>query len=206
MAEVIILRNATLEDVPAILEIYGPYVSTSTVSSEYDVPSVAEMSYRMRTYTQKTPWLVVTIDGKVAGYGYASPHKGRAGYQWSTETSIYVHHDYQRRGIARAIYLALFEILAMQGYYNIFVGIVSPNEKSLAFHESLGFEINGRYHKSCYKFGEWRDVTWMRKNIRELELEPIPPIPYTELIGVKRYQDLLDEAAANIHLPRPSKK
>ena len=54
------------------------------------------------------------IDGEVAGYGYASPHRTRAAYQWSVETSIYVAQDWHRHGIAGAIYAALFEVLAMQ--------------------------------------------------------------------------------------------
>ena len=122
----IILRPATVDDAAEMLAIYAPYVIQTTVSSEYDAPTLEEFTRRIRTFTEKLPWLVCIIDGEVAGYGYASPHRTRAAYQWSVETSIYVAQDWHRHGIAGAIYAALFEVLAMQGYYNIYVGITSP--------------------------------------------------------------------------------
>ena len=81
---------------------------------------------RMRTYTRKMPWLLCEIDGELAGYGYASPHRTRAGYQWSAETSIYVSPSFHRRGVARALYSAIFELLATQGYYNILSASLRP--------------------------------------------------------------------------------
>ena len=132
----IILRPATVDDAAEMLAIYAPYVIQTTVSSEYDAPTLEEFTRRIRTFTEKLPWLVCIIDGEVAGYGYASPHRTRAAYQWSVETSIYVAQDWHRHGIAGAIYAALFEVLAMQGYYNIYVGITSPNERSMKFHKA----------------------------------------------------------------------
>lgn len=199
--EKILLRNAVEEDFPQIQAIYAPYVEKSTVSSEFVAPTVEEMIERFRSYTVMLPWLVVEIDGIIAGYGYAAPHKAREGYKWSVETSIYVSHLYQRRGIARAIYEALFDILAFQGYYNIFAAITTPNEKSIAFHQSMGFIYNGTYIKSLYKFGQWRDVTFVSKNLRPYETDPLPPISYKRLSHLKRYNDILEEAAAKIKRP-----
>ena len=109
----IILRPATVDDAAEMLAIYAPYVIQTTVSSEYDAPTLEEFTRRIRTFTEKLPWLVCIIDGEVAGYGYASPHRTRAAYQWSVETSIYVAQDWHRHGIAGAIYAALFEVLWM---------------------------------------------------------------------------------------------
>ena len=117
----VVLRPAEEEDIAEMLALYAPYVVQTTVSSEYDAPSMEEFTRRWRTYTQKLPWLVCRIDGEVVGYGYAAPHRTRAAYQWSVETSIYVAQEQHRHGIAGAIYAALFELLAMQGYYNIYV-------------------------------------------------------------------------------------
>ena len=142
----ITIKVATLDDAEEMLAIYAPYVTNTTVSSEYEAPSLAEFCRRIETYTKILPWLVCRIDGRVAGYGYASPHRARAGYQWSVETSIYVSPDFHRQGVAAAIYRALFALLVRQGYYNIFVGITSPNERSIKFHTAMGFTISGAYH------------------------------------------------------------
>ena len=73
----IILRPATVDDAAEMLAIYAPYVIQTTVSSEYDAPTLEEFTRRIRTFTEKLPWLVCIIDGEVAGYGYASPHRTR---------------------------------------------------------------------------------------------------------------------------------
>ncbi len=172
------IRPACHADVAAMLAIYAPYVTDTTVSSEYMVPTLDEFTHRMETVTEHLPWLVCCIDGVPVGYGYASPHRTRAGYQWSAETSIYVAEGWHRHGIAAAIYRALFAILTAQGYYNIFVGITSPNERSVHFHTALGYIFSGVYQNSMYKFGKWRDVTWMAKRLREPVGEPKPTKPY----------------------------
>lgn len=192
------IRPATLEDAAAMLAIYAPYVEQTTVSSEYEAPGLEEFCGRIRTFSEKLPWLVCIIDGKVAGYGYASPHRTRAAYQWSVETSIYVSADFHRRGIARALYSALFELLRMQGYYNIYVGITSPNERSMKFHKAMGFIISGAYQNSMYKFGQWRDVLWMGKELREHDGPPQPTVPFPALRDTPMCTRVLDEAAAKI--------
>ena len=155
---------------------------------------------RMRTYMARLPWLVCLVDGEVAGYGYASPHRTRAAYQWSVETSIYVAEEWHRHGIAGAIYAALFELLTMQGYYNIYVGITSPNERSMKFHKSMGFIISGAYQESMYKFGQWRDVLWMGKSLRPHEGEPQPAVPFPEIQDSPLVDRVLRQAEQRIHL------
>lgn len=194
------IRPATEADADAMLAIYAPYVTDTTVSSEYEAPSPAEFCRRIRTYTEKLPWLVCTVDGRAVGYGYASPHRTRAAYQWSVETSIYVAHAYHRQGVAGALYAALFELLRIQGYYNIFVGITSPNETSMKFHKAMGFVISGAYQNSMYKFGQWRDVLWMAKNLREHEGPPQETVPFPALRDNAICRRILKEAETKICL------
>ena len=145
----VVLRPAEEEDIAEMLALYAPYVVQTTVSSEYDAPSMEEFTRRWRTYTQKLPWLVCRIDGEVVGYGYAAPHRTRAAYQWSVETSIYVAQEQHRHGIAGAIYAALFELLAMQGYYNIYVGITSPNERSMSSIKPWALSSRVHIRRAC---------------------------------------------------------
>ncbi len=195
---VITIRPAMRSDAPAMLAIYAPYVTDTTVSSEYIAPTLAEFCHRMESITAYLPWLVCCADGVPIGYGYASPHRTRAGYQWSAETSIYVAQGWHRHGVASALYRSIFEILTAQGYYNIFVGITSPNETSVHFHTALGFVFSGVYQKSMYKFGQWRDVTWMAKRLREQQGEPAPTVAFDTLFH--RMDGVLAAQAATVRL------
>lgn len=200
--EKITLEPATLEDAAEMLAIYAPYVKNTTVSSEYEPPSLEEFSHRIATYTEKLPWLLCRIDRKIVGYGYASPHRTRAGYQWSVETSIYVHPGYQRRGIAGAIYHALFELLYEQGYYNIFVGVTAPNGGSIRFHTEMGFVRSGVYPYSMYKFGQWHDVFWMHKALREHQFDPQPTVAFPAMRESARVREILERWASSVRARR----
>lgn len=48
----VVLRPAEEEDIAEMLALYAPYVVQTTVSSEYDAPSMEEFTRRWRTYTQ----------------------------------------------------------------------------------------------------------------------------------------------------------
>lgn len=67
------IRIAVSADIPAILDIYAPYVLTSTATFEYDVPSLEEFTTRFETITKQFPWLVWEENGEILGYAYASP-------------------------------------------------------------------------------------------------------------------------------------
>ena len=175
------VRFATPADAPAILDIYGPYITNSTITFEYDVPMVAEFAERIRTIQQQFPYLVAEVDGKLLGYAYASRHRDRMAYQRSADTSVYVHPDGHRKGIARYLYTTLFDLLRRQGYYNAYAGITLPNVPSEAFHRSFGFEPVGVYTNVGYKFGAWHSVIWLQRSLQPHQLNPVPPLPVREL-------------------------
>jgi phosphinothricin acetyltransferase len=137
------IRLAKEEDVDALLAIYAPYVEDTFISFEYEVPSRDEFLERIRIFSADYPYLVCEYAGRVIGYAYASKHRTRTAYQWSVESTVYLQKDFHRKGIARVLYEALFEMLRLQGYFNVYAGISLPNEQSVAFHLALGFEEIG---------------------------------------------------------------
>jgi phosphinothricin acetyltransferase len=93
-----------------------------------------------------------------------------------------VHPDAQRRGIGRALYLALFRILRAQGFRNAYAGITLPNAASVGLHEAVGFTALGVYRGVGYKRGRWHDVGWWELRLAALADEPAPPRPLAELL------------------------
>ncbi len=75
---------------------YAPYVETTAVHLEEVVPSVEEFEGRPETL-ENFPYLVLEEDGEVVGYAYAGRFSARAAF-WSTEVSIYISLNYQRKG------------------------------------------------------------------------------------------------------------
>jgi L-amino acid N-acyltransferase YncA len=159
----LIVRPATSADAADCLAIYAPFVTDTWISFELVVPSVAEMVERIAAYSQSHHWLIVEIDGRVAGYAYGSPHRTREAYAPSCDVAVYVDPAFSRRGIGRALYDALLPALKAKGSHAAFAGIALPNEASIALHEACGFSPVGIYREVGWKIGGWRDVGWWQR-------------------------------------------
>lgn len=175
------IRCAVEADLPAMLEIYRPFVEHSTVSFEYVCPSLEEFTLRFRAITAQFPWLVWEEDGRVLGYVYGSRPFERIAYHWCAESSIYLGPEARGRGVGRAMYEALEQILIRQGYRVLYGLITEENAVSRAFHEALGFSLCGHFKRAGYKDGKWLDVVWMDKRLQPDGSPERTPIPWYEL-------------------------
>lgn len=152
-------------DAEACAAIYAPYVRDTAISFEEVPPSAAEMAARIERLTKTHAWLVAESDREILGYAYACPHRERAAYRYTTEVSVYVATGHQRRGAGRRLYESLLGVLTDRAYQVALAVIGLPNDASVAFHESLGFEPAGVYHRLGFKFGEWWDVGWWQLDL-----------------------------------------
>lgn len=192
------IRLIKSTDAASVLAIYEPYIRDTSITFEYDVPSLGEFSERIQTISVEYPWLVCVENDIILGYAYGCKHRYRTAYQWSVESAIYVSENTHRKGIARHLYETLFEILRLQGFVNVYAGVTIPNEKSEGFHLAMGFEKLGTFKKIGYKFEEWHDVAWFDLHLTSHILHP--PIPKTmlELAGNKEIQAIFVKANEKI--------
>ena len=161
------LRNARLTDVPAMREIYRPYVETTAITFEYDVPGPEAFQARFLDTVRDFPWLVWEENGEVLGYAYGSRAFARAAYQWDVDVSIYLRQDQRGRGIGRQLYAALEDRLRQQGYFVLYALVTSANEASCQFHRALGYRPIACFENTGFKFGKWYDVTWFEKRLQD---------------------------------------
>jgi L-amino acid N-acyltransferase YncA len=197
-----VIRLATEEDAAAIAAIYAPFCDNEAVSFEYAAPAPSEIASRIRAITAQWPWLVLVEGGTVGGYAYASRHRERAAYGWAVDTAVYIGDGYRGRGAGRALYHALFDLLALQGYFKACAGITMPNPASIALHETFGFEKVGIYRGIGYKKGAWRDVAWYEASLQPEQNEPPLPRALADIMGTDAWKKIL---ARRVHLaPHPS--
>ena len=157
------LRHADpARDAAACTAIYAPYVADTAVSFEDVAPTPRQFAALIERTSRTHAFLVLELDGAVAGFAYASPHRVRAAYRWAADVAIYVAPRHQGRGAGRRLYEALFELLARQGLRSACAGITLPNDASVGLHAALGFEHVGTYRDIGWKAGAWRDVAWLQ--------------------------------------------
>jgi L-amino acid N-acyltransferase YncA len=170
----VLVRPARPQDAAALAEIYAPSVLQRPTSFELAAPDAAEMAARLARVTTTWPWLVAELDGQVVGYCYAGPYAEREAYRWSVTTTTYVREAWQRRGIGRAMYARLFDLLRRQGAVMAFAGITLPNEASVGLHRAMGFEPVGVYPYAGFKLGRWWDVAWYGLPLRHPARDEAP--------------------------------
>jgi phosphinothricin acetyltransferase len=184
------IRLATLDDAEPVQAIYAPYCHTP-ISFESEPPSVADIRGRLAKVLAHFPWLIYEDDGEVLGYAYATPHRERAAYRWSVDTSVYVGQGRQRRGLGRALYTSLLAVLPLQGFINAYAGVTLPNPGSIGLHEAMGFQPVGVYRNVGFKCGSWHDVAWFERPLQPRPAEPPPPRRCEDVRHAAAWQEAL---------------
>lgn len=172
------IRLARPEDIPAILEIYAPYVRDTAISFEYEVPAPDEFRARFERVAARFPWIVWEEDGRILGYAYGSEAFVRAAYAWDADLSIYLRPDARGRGLGDRLYGCLEELLVRQGYHNLYGIVTEENRRSRRFHARRGYELLGVLKQAGWKLGSWHDVCWYGKRFRAAEAPGGAPEPF----------------------------
>ena len=164
------LRDAVDSDLPAIAALYGRQVERGTATFETTAPTVTEMAQRLAAVRGNgLPWRVAEIDGRFAGYAYASPFRPRPAYRYGVEVSIYVEEGARGHGVGRALLEGLIASVQALGLRHL-IGAISDSDTSdasIRLHRALGFREAGVYRQVGWKFDRWLDVTLM-----QLDLDP----------------------------------
>lgn len=172
------IRASRADDAPALAEIYGDAVLHGTGTFEEVPPDAAEMARRREAVVARgLPYVVAELDGRVAGYAYASPFRPRTGYRYTAETSIYIAPWAKGRGLGSALLapvvagceaLGLRQLMAVVGD--------SQNLASIALHRAFGFEVEGVMKAVGYKFGRWIDIVLMQRALNAgADAPPVGP-------------------------------
>lgn len=189
------IRTARDEDAATIHAIYAPSVSAGVATFETELPGVDAMRERLRARLQHYPWLVWEDAGEVLAYAYAGRFRERAAYDWIAETSIYVHADAQRRGIARRLYGVLLDVMRLQGITQAVGVITLPGTASVAMHEAMGFTSAGVWRQCGYKLGQWWDVGVWQKELQPAATPPPAVTPFPALADTPALHALLGRTA-----------
>lgn len=161
----LVVRDATDADLAAIQAIYAHHVVHGVGSFEETPPEVAEMARRRdTTRAAGLPYLAAELDGRMAGFAYATPYRNRPAYRHTVEDSVYVAPAAMRRGVGRALLARLIE-LCTEGGFRQMVAIIgdSGNAASIRLHTDLGFRHAGTLVSVGYKHGRWLDTVIVQR-------------------------------------------
>ena len=162
------LRTATMDDIPAIQNIYAHHVLHGTGTFETEPPNVGVMQDRFSEITRSGyPYLVAETDEGVIGFGYLGPFRTSPAYRHTVEDSIYLHPDKRGQGVGSKLLVALINEAKQKGFTQMIALIGdSANRASVALHARCGFESTGTMRQVGFKFDRWFDVVIMQRSLQ----------------------------------------
>ena len=153
------VRPVTRDDAAPIARIYNYYVTDTIVTLEEEPVSAQEITDRIgEVHAAGLPWLVAEQGNDILGYAYASKWKGRRGYRFAVEVTVYLDHERVGRGAGSLLYAELLKQLKAGGIRTAIGGIALPNDASVRVHEKFGFEKVAHFKENGIKFDQWIDV------------------------------------------------
>lgn len=187
----VVIHPAGAGDIEPMRMIYEYYVlnSAATFNGLDEVPTPEAFAAKVARILNRYPWLAAVRDGEVLGFAYAAPYREREAYDWDVETTIYLHPDIRGRGIGRALYTHLEELLRRQHVRTMYACVThtdrtdDPNltDASPRFHEAMGYSVCGTMRTCGWKFGRWYDILWFEKKLTSDESSPEPFVPFPDL-------------------------
>ena len=173
--EVVRTRPVELDDAPALLAIYNPEVTGTTVTVDL-VPRTLEEQLDWIARHQGAHQAIVAVvdDDPTAGHagargervvGFASfgPYRHRPAYATTVENSVYVDATARGLGTGRRLLEDLLVLAAGAGFHSVIARIVGENVPSIELHQRCGFELVGVEREVGRKHGRWLDVVELQR-------------------------------------------
>ena len=162
------IRDASEADMTAILAIFNHEIATST-AVYMDAPTTLEerLAWWRGRVNDGFPVIVTEDATGVTGFGSFGEFRGRPGYRFTVEHSVYVRSDRRGRGLGAALVAHLLDRARTMGKHVMVGGVDAENLPSLQFHERLGFERVAHFKQVGFKFGRWLDLVFLQRTLSQ---------------------------------------
>lgn len=158
------VRDATAEDIPAIVAITNHAILTTTANWNITPVTVeARAAWLAERQGGGLPVLVAERHGRVVGFASYGPFRPYEAYLHSVEHGLYVDAEQRRSGIGTALLSALMRRAEAAGMHVMVGAVEAGNEASIALHERLGFVRVGHMREVGRKFDRWLDLVLMQR-------------------------------------------
>ena len=160
------VRDATLDDLPAIVAIYNATIPGRMVTADTEPVSVESKLPWFHAHNAGTrPLWVVLDEDRVCAWMSFTSFYGRPAYNPTVEVSIYVAESHRRKGLGRGL-LQLAVTRAPRCDVRTLLGFIwAHNEPSLRLFEAQGFERWGLLPRVAVLDGIERDVLILGRRV-----------------------------------------
>lgn len=160
-------RDAHIDDLPRIVEIYNSTVEGRMVTADTEPVSVqSRVNWFNDHSSHKRPlWVIENETHKIIGWISFQSFYGRPAYDATAEISIYLDESVRGKGVGKKVLEHAIQSSASLHIKTIVGYIFSHNEPSIKLFEAFGFEVWGVLPNIALLDGIQRSVTIVGKRI-----------------------------------------
>ncbi len=158
------VRDASADDLPAMLAIYNDVIATTTAVYREDPATLDDRVVWWQDRVAHGYPVLVADDGReVLGFASFGDFRAWPGYRFTVEHSVHVRSDGRGRGVGHVLMTALLARARALGKHVMIAGVDADNAGSIRFHERLGFERAGHLREVGFKFGRRLDLVFLQR-------------------------------------------
>ena len=158
-------RDATLDDLPAIVAIYNSTVPSRLVTADLEPVSVDSRRgwFAAHGPAKRPLWVVEDEAGRVIAWLSFSDFYGRPAYRHTSEVSIYLHEAARGRGLGRQLLAAALAAAPGLDIHTVLGFVFGHNVPSMRLFRSFGFDAWGTLPRVAVLDGVERDLVILGK-------------------------------------------
>lgn len=169
MNDPLVIRDAVMTDLPAIVRIYNETVPGRMVTADTTEVTVEERKPWLAAHLKKKnrPFWVAESDGTVCGWLSLSTFYGRSAYQGTAEISVYIDASFRKKGIGSSL---ISKAIRQAGDFEIRIilaFIFGHNLPSLHLFEKFGFDQWGKLPCVAELDGVERDLLILGRRVED---------------------------------------
>lgn len=156
-----IFRDATLDDLPVIVDIYNSTIESRLVTADTEPVSVEEKIqwFSQHDVSKRPLWVACEIE-EILGWISFRNFYGRPAYSGTAEISIYVAEKYRGKGYGKKMLSYSINQCNNLGIHTLLGFIFEQNKASLKLFHEFGFE----------EWGHLKDVALLDENFCSLKI------------------------------------
>jgi Sortase and related acyltransferases len=169
MSDNLVIRDATMADLPTIVRIYNETIPGRMVTADTTEVTVEERRPWLAAHlkNKNRPFWIAVSDGQVCGWLSLSTFYGRPAYQGTVEISLYIDATFRRQGIGSRLIRQALERAGHFGIKTILAFIFGHNLPSLHLFRQFGFEQWGAFPRVAKLDENERDLVILGKRVSE---------------------------------------
>jgi phosphinothricin acetyltransferase len=135
------IRNADINDLPVIVDIYNSTISGRMVTADLEPVTVESRENWFHEHSPNfRPLLVVEYQGQICAWLSFQSFYGRPAYNGTAEISIYIHQDFRGRKLGKYLLQKAIDACPQLQIKTLLGFIFGHNEPSLKLFSHFGFE------------------------------------------------------------------